>query len=175
MFQSMFQYVFRSTTRHLLAVTIAVALTAPAALAQGADPEDKRYQFNQVADGYLRLDLKTGQVSLCSRRDIGWSCVAVADDRAAFDSEIARLQGENATLKKALLDRGLPLPGGVKPEASAAPAAQPSPPVARNDNPDLKLPSDAEIDRMMAVVEKIWRRLAEVVMNLQRDVMKKQP
>jgi hypothetical protein len=156
-------------------------LGASAALAQGADTEDKRYQFNQVADGYLRLDLKTGQVSLCTRRDIGWSCGAVADDRAAFDAEIARLQGENAALKKTLLDRGVPLPGNVKPEPQASatpttpPATQSPPPIARNDNPDLKLPSDAEIDRMMAVVEKIWRRLAEVMMNVQRDVMKKQP
>ena len=166
--------------QHVLAVIVAAAaLSAPAALAQVPD-EDKRYQFNQVADGYLRLDLKTGQVSLCSRRDIGWSCVAVADDRAAFDSEIARLQGENAALKKAMLDRGLPLPGGVKPEALGAPTApaQPDspsapPPAARGDSPDLKLPSDAEIDRMMAVVEKIWRRFAEMMMNVQKDLTKK--
>jgi hypothetical protein len=164
----------------MFAVVVAAAtLSAPAVLAQVPD-EDKRYQFNQVADGYLRLDLKTGEVSLCSRRDIGWSCVAVADDRAAFDSEIARLQGENATLKKAMLDRGLPLPGGVKPEALAAPTApaQPDspsvpPPAARGDGPDLKLPSDAEIDRMMAVVEKIWRRFAEMMMNVQKDLTKK--
>jgi len=160
--------------RFVVSVAVAAALTASAAYAQGSDSEDKRYQFNQVADGYLRLDLKTGQVSLCNRRDIGWSCVAVADDRAAFDSEIARLQGENGALKKALLDRGLPLPGGVRPDPQATPPASAAPPVARNDNPDLKLPSDAEIDRMMAVVEKIWRRLADMVMNVQKDMMKKQ-
>jgi hypothetical protein len=148
--------------RFILAVTIAAALVAPA-LAQTPDTEDTRYQFNRVEDGYLRLDLKSGQVSLCSRRNVGWACVTVPDDRAAFDGEIARLQGENAALKKAMLDRGLPLPGGVVADA----------PVARHDREpdrDLKLPSNADIDRMMTAVEKVWRRLVDMLMALQKDI-----
>ncbi len=133
-----------------------------AAPAQAADSDDSRYQFNQVADGYLRLDLKSGEVSLCHRRELGWACVAVADDRAAFDAEIARLQGENVALKKALLDRGLPLPAGVTA----------TPPAASRDG-DLKLPSDAELNRAMAMVEKMWRRLIEMMQNLQRDLRNK--
>src|SRR5262249_33458724 len=93
--------------RFILAVTVAGALIAAGARAQTPAPEDNRYQLGRVEDGYLRLDLKTGQVSLCSRRSAGWACVTVPDDRAAFDGEIARLQGENAALKKAMLDRGL--------------------------------------------------------------------
>src|SRR5215831_14491672 len=116
--------------RIILAVTIAGALIATVAHAQTTETEDNRYQFNRVEDGYLRLDLRTGQVSLCSRRTVGWACATVADERAAFDGEIARLQGENArlqgentrlqgentrlqgengALKKAMLDRGPPL------------------------------------------------------------------
>jgi hypothetical protein len=97
-------------------------------------------------------------VSLCSRRSVGWACQAVPDDRAAYDGEIARLQGENAALKKAVLDRGLPLPGGVTPDA----------PAARGDR-DLKLPSHADVDRMVSAVEKVWRRLVEMLMSLQKD------
>ena len=152
--------------RLILALTIAGALSAPAARAQTPDAEDNRYQFNRVEDGYLRLDLKTGQVSLCSRRSTGWACVTRPDDRAAFDGEIARLQGENAALKKAMLDRGLPLPGGITPAA----------PVARGDrdmNRDLKPPSNADIDRMVTAVEKVWRRLVDMLMGLQKDLMKK--
>ncbi len=137
----------------------ALAWLSGAAPAQAADSDDSRYQFNQVADGYLRLDLKSGEVSLCSRRELGWACRAVADDRAALDAEIARLQGENVALKKALLDRGLPLPSGV----TAAP------PAARRDG-ELKLPSDAELNRAMAMIEKMWRRLLEMMQNLQRDL-----
>jgi len=80
-----------------------------------------------------------------------------------LDGEIARLQDENVALKKALLDRGLPLPGGVTSV----------PPAARNGEGDLKLPRHADVDRMMAVVERVWRRLVEMIANLQKDIMKK--
>jgi hypothetical protein len=140
--------------RFVLALTLAGALIAPAH-AQTPETEDSRYQFNRVEDGYLRLDLKSGQVSLCSRRPVGWSCQAVPDDRSAYDGEIARLQGENAVLKKAMLDRGLPLPGGVTPPA----------PAARSDR-DLKLPSHDDVERMVTAVEKVWRRLVEMMMSL---------
>jgi hypothetical protein len=152
--------------RYLVAVTIAGALVASAAHAQSPDTDDNRYQLNRVDDGYLRLDLKSGQLSLCNRREVGWACRAVPDERAALDGEIARLQNENAALKKSLLDRGLPLPG----------AATTVPPVADNGDSggsDLKVPRHADIDRMMAAVERAWRRLIEMFANLQKDLMKK--
>jgi hypothetical protein len=149
---------FRFAIGFALALILAGALVAPPACAQTPEPEDNRYQFSRVEDGYLRLDLKTGQASLCSRRSVGWACVTVPDDRAAFDGEIARLQAENAALKKAMLDRSLPLPGGVTADV----------PVARGDR-DLKLPNHADVDRMLTAVEKVWRRLVEMLMSLQKD------
>jgi hypothetical protein len=188
----------RFVIRSVLAGTVAAALGASAALAQSAPSQapsqppsqapgsdDRSYQFNQVDDGYLRLDLKTGEVSLCRARAIGWSCLTVADERAALDSEIARLQGENTAMKKAMLDRGLPLPSGViaeatpqaaPPQAATPPAVTPPaapPPAARDDSPTLRMPSDADIDRMMTTVEKIWRRMLEMMNNLQKDLLKK--
>ena len=71
------------------------------------DSENGRYSFYPVADGVLRLDTRTGQISQCSRSDAGWACKVVPDERSALETEIARLQGENATLKKQLLARGL--------------------------------------------------------------------
>ena len=152
----------RIVVRLVPALAIAGALVASLAYAQAPETEDNRYQFNRVEDGYLGLDLKTGQVSLCSRRPVGWACATVADDRAAFDGEIARLQGENAALKKAMLDRGLALPGGVTSDV----------PVARGDR-DLKLPNHADVDRMMSAIEKVWRRLVEMLVGLQKDLLKK--
>lgn len=148
----------RFVIRFASALTLVGALAAPLARAQAPEIEDNRYQFNRVEDGYLRLDVKTGQVSLCSRRSVGWACATVPDDRAAFDAEISRLQAENAALKKAMLDRSLPLPGGVTTDV----------PVARGDR-DLKLPDHAEVDRMLTAVEKVWRRLVEMLMSLQKD------
>jgi hypothetical protein len=146
--------------RIVLAIAVVTGLTW-LARAQGAPPdsENGRYSYNQVEEGYVRLDMRTGQVALCSRRSTGWSCQAAPDDRAAFEAEISRLQAENATLKKALLDRGLPLPGGL----SAPPAT------ARAPEAEIKPPSNADIDRVMSFVEKVWRRLIEMMANIQRD------
>jgi len=76
--------------RYLLTAAVAGALTAAAAQAPSPDTEDNRYQLNRVDDGYLRLDLKSGQVSLCTRREVGWACRAVPDERAALDGERSR-------------------------------------------------------------------------------------
>jgi len=149
---------FRFAIRFVSALGIAGALIVPLTHAQTAETEDNRYQFNRVEDGYLRLDLRTGQASLCSRRSVGWACVTVADDRTAFDGEIARLQAENAALKKAMLDRSLPLPGGATTDV----------PVARGERA-LKLPNHGDVDRMLTAVEKVWRRLVEMLMSLQKD------
>src|SRR2546428_11154356 len=97
--------------------TLALALSLAdlaVASAQTATPdsENGRYSFSAVADGVLRLDTRTGQVSHCSRSDTGWACKVVPDERSALESESARLQGENATLKKEVVARGLPGPGG---------------------------------------------------------------
>src|SRR5580704_2044094 len=64
-----------------LAVTI-VALTVCSgsllwAQSAGAQNDDNRYTFKRADEGYLRLDGRTGQVSLCTRRVVGWACQAV--------------------------------------------------------------------------------------------------
>jgi hypothetical protein len=145
-----------------LVFTLSLA-TFAVALAQTATPdsENGRYSFYPVADGVLRLDTRTGQISQCSRSDAGWACKVVPDERSALETEIARLQGENATLKKELLARGLPLPG-----ASGPPGAAPS-------EPELKLPSDADVNKVISFLEKVWRRLVEIGRSVQKDVERK--
>src|SRR5262249_3316973 len=112
-----------------LALTLSLADFA-AASAQTATPdsENGRYRFNPLAAGVLRLDTRTGHGSQC-RSDVGWDCKVVPDERSALETEIARLQGDNASLKKELLARGLPVPG------------VPGPSGANPVEPELKLPS----------------------------------
>ena len=139
----------------VLASVLVSVLALGGAQAQTATPdsENGRYSFSAVPDGMLRLDTRTGAVSLCAKQAAGWACNMVPDERTALENEIARLQRENGTLKKDMLARGLPLPGGV--------ASAPSSP--RELNLKVPLPSDAEIDRVMSAFEKMWRRLQEMV------------
>src|SRR6202171_204071 len=89
--------------RFLLLLALACAM-APAALAQTPAPkaapesENGRYAMSPVADGVLRLDTRSGHVSLCRQRSDSWACEAAADDRAADETEIARLQAKVTTL-----------------------------------------------------------------------------
>src|SRR5262245_15173775 len=142
-------------TLPLAALTTAWAETAT------PDGQNGRFLFNPVADGVLRLDTRTGQVSECGRSDAGWACKLVPDERSALEMEIARLQEENTRLKKELLDRGPPIPDG----------SGPSP--AKPSDPELKLPSDAELDKVISFLEKAWRRLIEMGRNVLKDVEKK--
>ncbi len=86
----------RSWLDEIVAVSLADFAAASAQTAT-PDSENGRYSFSAVADGVLRLDSRTGQVSQCSRSDAGWACKVVPDERAALETEIVRLQGENAT------------------------------------------------------------------------------
>jgi hypothetical protein len=176
--------------------------TAASAQTATPDSEDGRFTFHRVDDGYLRLDGRTGRVSTCVREHAGWLCQAVPDDRAAFEAEIARLQSDNSALKKELLSHNLPLPRDARPEetvpgpqtgtgskaeskteSNTESKTEPKPEPRTEPNretdsatktePTLRLPSDAEINQMMTFLEKVWRRLVEMIMNAQKDLMRK--
>jgi hypothetical protein len=146
--------------RTILAALIALSC-AGSALAEdvAGEGEDGRFLFKHVEGGFIRLDGRTGQVALCSRHSVGWACQPAPDERAALEAEIARLQGQNAALKKELLAHDLDLPGGVKPDKPTA-----APP--RGGDRGSSAPSDADLDRVMAMLGQAWRRLVEMMSNL---------
>jgi hypothetical protein len=53
------------------------------------------------------------------------------------------------------------------------PTASEASPSAKSGEPDSASREDAEIERIMVVMEKVWRRLVEMMMNIQRDLQKK--
>jgi len=144
-----------------MAIGVAAVVFIGAARADepAPDTEGGRYVFSKQTNGFLRLDTQSGAVALCSEAPVGWACQAAPDDRAVFEREIARLQNENAALKRALLAHGLSLPPNTAPDATAAP----------NDL-TLHLPSDAEIDRAIAFVGHVWQRFIDAVARAQRQV-----
>ena len=146
-----------------LAVLLACA-ASPASAQDGAPPNvPSRYSFNRVDDGFLRLDNQTGQIAFCSPHAVGWACQAVPEDRAALDKEIARLQDEVASLKSQIAALHEPPP--------PRPPADLTPPPADKSEDAARLRED--IERARVAVENAWRRLVEMIVNFQKDMMRK--
>jgi cell division protein FtsB len=140
-----------------LAITaMFVGAASPAPAQNDAAPNvASRYIFNRVNDGFLRLDNVSGQISFCSPNSVGWACQAVPEDRTALEKEIARLQDEITALKSEI-------------------ATLRTPPSARkNDDAQIKLPTREDIERARVVIEDAWRRLVEIIVTFQKDMMRK--
>lgn len=159
----------RDHVRLLAAAVLTLALPAVAAAQPAPDAENGRYTFSTTAEGALRLDTRSGQVSSCTRKTGDWACYAVPDERAALDAEIGRLAQENARLKAALaatnagggkIDEALPKADQLKPEGGKR---------AQN-RIEIPLPSDADMERAMSFLESVWRRLVEMAGRVQKGV-----
>lgn len=129
-----------------------------------------RYTFHRAGEGFVRLDSATGQVAQCSASATGWSCKAVPDERLALENEIARLQRENASLKKSMLAKGLDLPGGMTAETRPVPPASIP---ETSDKAPRGAPSEAELDRAIAYMKNVWKKLVDMMLDLQRDIQRK--
>jgi hypothetical protein len=151
--------------RKAFALAIAALCLSTPVFADDATPDTNggRYTLNKVTDGFVRLDTHTGEVALCSQRTVGWACQAAPEDRAAFESEIARLRSENAALKQAMLSRGLPLPSGAVPEPSGT----------HDNDITIQLPDGTDIDRAVAYVGRLWNRFVDAVNRAQKQMLNK--
>jgi len=163
----------RSTiNKTLSAAAVCIALTAPVLAEQETpDSEHGRYAFSKVAEGFLRLDTQTGQVSVCSQRAVGFACQAAPDDRTVLENEIARLRAENAALKKEMLAHGLALPGTSAPESSGAHDSGTQNSGTHDNDVTIRLPDNADIDRMVAYAGQLWHRFVEAIARAQKQVL----
>jgi hypothetical protein len=177
------------------AVLAAGCMFGPVAAEEAAPDGDKgRYTMSTTPDGVIRLDTRTGAISTCSNATAsGWSCYAVPDERAAMDAEIGRLQAENERLKTQLASRDQAVTGKIDdplPKDQALPksdqlqkgdpkTAESKPAAPKLDEPksadgsrriEIPLPSDQDMDRLMAFAEQAWRRLIDMANRVQKDV-----
>ena len=136
------------------------------------DSENGRYVLSPVADGVIRLDTRTGDVSTCTNTGTGWACYAVPDERAALDAEIGRLQADNEKLKTQLAAREPVVTGKIdEPLPKSDSLKKPDPKVAEGERKiEIPLPSDRDMDRVMSFLEQAWRRLVDMANRMQRDV-----
>jgi hypothetical protein len=167
--------------RHPGALLISAALCgvlsgSNAAQAQSMpDTESGRYTLAPVADGVLRLDTRTGTMSTCNNKRIGWACYAMPDEREALDTEIGRLQKDNAALRAQLAQRDSAT-GKIEDALPKTDSLRKDAPKDSSKSADsqrkleLTLPSDRDIERAMSFLERAWRRLVEMADRVQKDV-----
>jgi hypothetical protein len=138
-----------------------------------------RFSFNRVESGFLRLDNDSGEIAYCSAQAAGWKCQAIPIQRAAdvegakndvaflkgLKAELARLQEEITSLKKEVAELKEPPP--PRPPADLTPNSDKGPDVT------IKLPSPEEMARARDFVESAWRRLVEMLVSMQKDLMRK--
>jgi hypothetical protein len=149
----------------VVAAGIATAQSMP-------DGENGRYALSPIADGVLRLDTRTGTVSTCNNSGTGWACYAVPDERAALDAEIGRLQSEVEKLKSQLASREPEAPPKIEEALPKSDSLKKPEPKAADGGRriEIPLPSDQDVDRVMSLLERAWRRLIEMADRVQKDV-----
>jgi cell division protein FtsB len=148
-----------------LAIAAVLACAASPALAQDGEPPNvpSRYSFSRIDDGFLRLDNLSGQVAFCSPHAVGWACQAVPEDRAALEKEIARLQDEVASLKQEVATLREPPP--PRPPADLTPTT--------TDQSEDAARLREDLARARTAFENAWRRLVDMIINFQKDMMRK--
>jgi hypothetical protein len=126
---------------HAFLVGAAICVASPAQAQEqppSAPHEHERYEMKPAEGGVLRLDRRTGDVSFCIVKNGLSLCRASADERSAFESEVARLTRENADLKRRLADAQSARPNGSS------------------------LPGEEEFERVLSFTERFLRRMMRV-------------
>ena len=87
----------------------ATALIAPLLAAAPASAENGRYVMEKTAEGYVRMDTATGEMSICTEKSGQIVCKLAADERAAFQDALDRLEERVSRLEEKA-DRTLAVP-----------------------------------------------------------------
>lgn len=130
----------KSTT--LLAI-VAASLLASAALAQEVS-ETGRFQMEKSEDGFVRLDTRTGAMTLCREKDGALVCLMAADERAAYEEDLVLLEKRVQALEQ-LSQTG---------SGFAAPSAT---------------PSDEEVERSIGIMERFMRSFFGLVEEFKQN------
>lgn len=127
-------------TIRVLALT-GILLIPGATFAQ--ETEAGRFQLEQSGSGVVRLDTRTGALSLCEEKDGNLICRMAADERAAYEEQLDRLEKRVSALEQ---------------KASAT--------LSSNSK---GLPSDAEVDRSIGIMERFMRAFFGLVREFEAE------
>ena len=119
---------------------ILAAVFAFCSLGAPAHAEDvTRYSLEKTANGYVRMDKQSGEMSICSEKEGQLICRLAVDERSALERQI-----EDLAKRLDAVDERL--------------ATIDKPPVLQDG-----LPSAEEFDKSLTMMEKFFRRFMGVV------------
>lgn len=104
-----------------------------------------RYQMEKTEDGLVRLDTRTGEMSICHQRAGEIVCEAAHDRSGAADEQIRDLEQRIGALERRI--SALEAENGAKPE----------------------MPSDAELDQAFDMMERFVQRFSDLFRDLDRE------
>lgn len=125
-----------------LAAATAVAFSAPVSA-----QDSERYRLERTENGFVRMDVRTGQMSFCEERSGRLVCKPGADERTA---EVGGLEELNRKI------------GELEERLAALESRQPP-------QPGAGLPSEEEFERTMTLMERFLRRFWGVAKDLERE------
>lgn len=141
-----------------------IALTFPflliPLLASASATEPDRYRLEKTQNGYVRMDTRTGQMSICEEKWGELVCKMAADERTAVQDEIERLRTE----LKALNDR-----------LASVQALEDR--VARLENSatarfERSLPTEEDFNKTMSYMERFFRSFMGIVRDFENENQK---
>ncbi|MBA8819900.1 hypothetical protein BRY73_06240 [Ochrobactrum sp. P6BS-III] len=127
----------------------AVALVAPVLTASGAVAQESgRYRLEQTETGYVRLDTKTGAISVCTEQSQGQMiCKMATEDREAYENHLADLQDRVKVLEDRL--------AAIDQKGSG--------------NTASSLPSEQEFEQSMSYMERFMRRFMDIAKSFESE------
>ncbi|MCO5160444.1 MAG: hypothetical protein M9939_04870 [Mesorhizobium sp.] len=120
---------------------LVLAATVPASFAQETET---RYTLEKTPQGYVRMDTRSGEMSLCSERAGQLVCRLAADERSAWQDELDRLARRLDEVEKRLA-------------------------VLENSPPQDALPTDEQFEQSLSFMEKFFRRFIDIVKDLEEE------
>ncbi|MGC0052270.1 hypothetical protein ACNSPG_04295 [Brucella pituitosa] len=138
-------------TTPLFRTLAAISLLGTSFVASGAYAEENgRYRLEGTETGYVRLDTRTGALSVCNEQQGQLICKMATEDREAYENDLSDLQDR----VKKLEDKVTAL------EAGGASATAP------------KLPTDAEFEQSLGYMERFMRRFMDVTKSFDSETDK---
>ena len=126
-------------------------------LAGASAAEPDRYRLEKTPNGYVRMDTRTGEMSICQEKWGELVCRMAADERTAVHDEMERLQTELKALNdhlatlKALEDRVTKLENSVTAKI------------------EQSLPTEEDFNKTMSYMERFFRSFMGIVRDFEDE------